>query len=43
MDVRYFGTDNFVGEKVDGYAAEKIYATEETGAGSLIIQKTHNS
>jgi len=39
VDVRYFGTDNFVGEKVDGYAVEKIYATEETAAGSAIIQK----
>jgi D-alanyl-D-alanine dipeptidase len=43
VDVRYFGTDNFVGAKVDGYGAEKIYATEEAAAALLIVQKILNS
>ena len=43
VDVRYFGADNFVGAKVDGYAAEKIYATEEAAEALLIVQKTLNS
>ena len=43
VDVRYFGADNFMGAKVDGYAAEKIYATEEAAAALLIVQKILNS
>lgn len=29
LDIRYFGTDNFVGRKVDGYLAPKAIATNE--------------
>ncbi|MFT6093576.1 MAG: D-alanyl-D-alanine dipeptidase [Pseudohongiellaceae bacterium] len=39
VDVRYLGTDNFVGARVDGYAAEKIYMTREAAAALLTVQK----
>jgi D-alanyl-D-alanine dipeptidase len=39
VDVRYLGTDNFVGARVDGYAAEKIYVTQEAAVALLTVQK----
>lgn len=42
IDVRYFGTDNFVGERVDSYSAEKIYVTQETATALLTVQKVLN-
>lgn len=39
FDVRYFGSDNFVGQKVDGYEAEKIYLTDEAVAALKEAQK----
>lgn len=35
-EVRYFGTDNFVGAPIDGYQAGKIFITEEAAQGLLI-------
>lgn len=40
VDVRYFGKDNFVGAKVNGYSAEKIYVTQEAATALLAVQKT---
>jgi D-alanyl-D-alanine dipeptidase len=40
VDVRYFGTDNFLGAKVNGYSAEKIYLTQEAATALLAVQKT---
>ncbi len=38
-DVRYFGSDNFVGAPVDGYLQPKIYITVEAAAGLLQVQR----
>ena len=39
LDVRYFSTDNFVGKRIDGYKASKIYLTNETVEALKKIQK----
>lgn len=39
VDVRYFGSDNFVGARVDGYDAEKIYLTREAATALVSVQK----
>jgi D-alanyl-D-alanine dipeptidase len=39
VDVRYLGTDNFVGARVDGYVAEKIYVVRQAAAALLAVQK----
>lgn len=38
-DVRYFGSDNFVGAPVDGYDAEKIIMTEAAAQALFQVQK----
>ena len=40
VDVRYFGADNFLGARVNGYSAEKIYVTQEAATALLAVQKT---
>ena len=39
LDVRYSGSDNFVGSPIDGYLAEKIYV-EQKAAGALAAAQT---
>lgn len=39
VDVRYFSADNFVGAKVDGYQAPKIYVAREAARALLSVQK----
>lgn len=38
-DVRYFGSDNFVGERIDGYMAERIILTRDAAAALAGAQK----
>lgn len=38
LEVRYFGTNNFVGKKIDGYLQPKVYLTKETVEALKIIQ-----
>ncbi|PKN77347.1 MAG: D-alanyl-D-alanine dipeptidase [Deltaproteobacteria bacterium HGW-Deltaproteobacteria-10] len=39
LDIRYFGTHNFVGEKVNGYNAGKCILTKEAAASLAKVQK----
>ncbi|ACS79029.1 M15 family metallopeptidase [Maridesulfovibrio salexigens] len=38
-DVRYFGNDNFVGERIDGYKAKRIILTRDAAAALAGAQK----
>lgn len=38
MDIRYYGTHNFLGEKVDGYLAPKCYLTKEAAQALSGVQ-----
>lgn len=38
-DVRYFGSDNFVGESIDGYGAERIILTRDAATALAGAQK----
>lgn len=38
IDVRYFGQDNFVGERIDGYQAEKIFITSQAAMALFNVQ-----
>ncbi len=38
IEVRYFGSNNFVGTPIDGYRAEKIYLTREAADALLRVQ-----
>jgi D-alanyl-D-alanine dipeptidase len=38
-DVRYFGSDNFVGERIDGYKAERIILTRDAAVALSGAQK----
>lgn len=42
LDVRYFGEDNFVGRRVDGYKAPKVYLSNEAVAALKKVQKELN-
>ena len=42
LDVRYFGQDNFVGNRVDGYKAPKVYLTKEAAAALKKVQQELN-
>jgi len=39
LDIRYFGSHNFVGEKVDGYLAPKCILTKEAAEALSNVQK----
>lgn len=39
FDLRYFGTHNFVGERIDGYAAPFVIATEEAAEALRRVQE----
>ena len=39
VDVRYFSEDNFVGERIDGYADAKIYITREAAEALAGVQE----
>lgn len=39
VDVRYAGSDNFVGRTVDGYLAPKIYLSFEAAAALVAVQR----
>ena len=38
VDVRYFSEDNFVGERIDGYEAAKIYLTRDAASALAKVQ-----
>jgi D-alanyl-D-alanine dipeptidase len=38
LDIRYFGENNFVGSKIDGYHAAKAYLSLEAGKALLRVQ-----
>lgn len=38
MDIRYYGTHNFLGEKVDGYLSPKCYLTKEAAQALSGVQ-----
>ena len=38
VDLRYFGTNNFVGERIDGYEADKCILTKEAAAALVKVQ-----
>lgn len=38
-DVRYFGSDNFVGERIDGYKAQRVILTRDAAAALAGVQK----
>ena len=38
-DIRYYGSHNFVGEKVDGYLAPKCFLTKEAAEALTKVQK----
>ncbi|NDV25198.1 M15 family metallopeptidase [Desulfovibrio sp. JC010] len=38
-DVRYFGTDNFVGERIDGYHVPRIILSRDAAAALAGVQK----
>ena len=42
LDVRYFGKDNFVGSRVEGYKAPKVYLTNETITALKKVQEELN-
>lgn len=39
LEVRYFGSNNFVGKPVDGYKAPKVFLTNETVEALTKVQK----
>jgi D-alanyl-D-alanine dipeptidase len=39
FDIRYYGTHNFLGDKVDGYLAPKCYLTKEAADALAGVQK----
>jgi D-alanyl-D-alanine dipeptidase len=39
LDIRYYGTHNFLGEKVDGYQAPKCLLTRQTAEALACVQK----
>lgn len=39
VEVRYFSTDNFVGKRIDGYSAPKVFLTIETIQALSKVQK----
>jgi len=39
LDIRYYGSHNFVGERIDGYNAPKCLLTKEAAAGLAKVQK----
>lgn len=39
LDIRYYGHNNFLGEKVDGYLAPKCYLTKEAAQALAEVQK----
>lgn len=39
IDVRYYSEDNFVGSRIDGYNAEKLFITEEAGLALARVQE----
>ncbi|NQV69747.1 MAG: M15 family metallopeptidase [Pseudohongiella sp.] len=43
LEVRYFTTDNFVGARIDGYAAAKVYVTEATADALKRVQGELNN
>lgn len=38
LEVRYFGADNFVGERIDGYEAPVVYMTRQSAAALRRVQ-----
>ena len=42
LDVRYFGKDNFVGSRVEGYKAPKVYLTNEAITALKKVQEELN-
>jgi len=38
IELRYFGEDNFVGQVIDGYHAEKVFMTREAAAALAHVQ-----
>ncbi|MEQ8955365.1 MAG: D-alanyl-D-alanine dipeptidase, partial [Gammaproteobacteria bacterium] len=38
IEVRYFSTNNFVGSRIDGYNAEKLYLSREAAEALLNVQ-----
>ena len=38
LELRYFGEDNFVGQVIDGYYAEKVFMTQEAAAALANVQ-----
>lgn len=38
LEVRYFGADNFVGERIDGYEAPAVYMTRQSAEALLGVQ-----
>ena len=38
LDVRYFGQDNFVGQRIDGYLAERIFMTRVAADSLAMVQ-----
>ena len=39
LDIRYYGSHNFVGERIDGYNAPKCLLTREAAAALAKVQK----
>ncbi|WP_222939891.1 M15 family metallopeptidase [Photobacterium sp. BZF1] len=39
VDIRYFTSDNFVGERISGYRAAKAISTEQTASALAEVQK----
>jgi D-alanyl-D-alanine dipeptidase len=43
IDLRYYGSHNFLGRPVDGYDAVRVYITKEAATAMMAIQKELNS
>jgi D-alanyl-D-alanine dipeptidase len=43
LDIRYFGSNNFVGEPIDGYLAANALLTPQTAQALVIVQQQANA
>ncbi|MGF1736470.1 M15 family metallopeptidase [Photobacterium satsumensis] len=43
VDIRYFSSDNFVGERIDGYTAAKAISTQKTAQALADVQQALRS
>jgi D-alanyl-D-alanine dipeptidase len=43
LDIRYFGSDNFIGKPIDGYLAPKALLSEEAALALALVNREANS